>query len=209
MKNCTLSINVQHFAAALHLAAKGDVRYYLNGVNVEAWEGETRCIATNGHALGVCRDMKAVNGMGGEPAISLIVPRDIAELIVKTTRGKGHIALWRTDGKWVAKMGQSDIGFTPVDGRFPEYRQIIPQESSGEAAQYNAELMMLFNKAAKSLGRKALPEVTHNGTSGALVTLDGFDDFLGVVMPFKTKERKGCDVSWGRSYPPAPLAAAA
>lgn len=208
MNNYTITVNVRHLAATLHLAAKQDVRYYLNGVFVEATESETRCVGINGHVIGVARDA-CVNGMDRQPVVALIVPRNIVELIVKTTKGKGHIALWCTDGKWVAKTGQSDIAFEPIDGRYPEYRAVIPQESSGEVAQYNPELMALFTKAAKSLGSRSVPEVTHNGLNGTLVTLDGSSDFLGVVMPFRVKKRQGVDVSWGRDFPKPALAVAA
>jgi DNA polymerase III subunit beta len=196
MNNCTISVQANHFAAAIHSAAKQDIRYYLNGVYVEATEDETRCISTDGYGVIALR-ADSVNGMGGTNLIDLIVPRDVVERVVKATKGKGQISLQRTDGHWSVVTTVGTFPFAPVDGRFPQYRSVIPHSPSGELGQFDPELLIRFTKAAKALGFKGSPEITHNGTSGALVTLDGMGEFLGVVMPFRIQKRVGVDVSWG------------
>lgn len=201
MNNCTITVNAAHFAAALHLASKKDVRYYLNGVLVEGMENETRCAATDGHVLGVAR-ARSENGMGGQDVVTLIVPRDIAELIVKTTKGKGLFNLCHLDGKWTAETVRGGFGFAPIDGRFPDYRMVIPTDLNNEPSQFDPELMARFGKVGKSLGVKPHPTVHHNGEAGACrVVFDGRDDFLGVIMPLRIKNAVGQDITWGKVYP--------
>lgn len=205
MNNCTISILAKHFAAAIHVAGKRDVRYYLNGVYVEATEKETRCTATNGYVLATFRHrMDIGNGMGSEKLISLIVPRDTVELVNKTTRGKGMISLERTDGRWTAVTTAARFPFEPVDGRFPDYRQVIPSGTlSGETEQFDPELLGLFTKVGKALGNSWVPEIEHNGKNSARVTLNGQHDFAGVIMPWRCPQRKRVEVD--TTWATAPL----
>ncbi len=201
MNNCTISIPTKHFAAAIHAASKRDIRYYLNGVYVEATEKETRCTATNGYLAATFRHrMDIGNGMGGEKLVTLIVPRDTVELVNKATRGKGMIQLERTEGRWTAVTALARFPFEPVDGKFPDYRRVFPSGApSGEPAQFDPELLGVFAKVAKALGNPWIPEVAHNGVhDGARVTLNGQHDFVGVVMPWRCPKGKRADVdpSW-------------
>ncbi len=208
MNNCTIAASLEHLAAVLNLAAKKDIRYYLNGVQVEAGESETRCIATDGHVLGATR-ADAVNGMGGAPLLSVLIPRDVLEIAVKANKGKGGVNICHTGGKWEIVTLCGTYGFTPIDGRFPEWRRVIPSEPSGQIGQFNPELLAMFCKAGKALGTKAPVHIDHNGDSGALVTLDGCNEFVGVIMPIRQTNRVAAEVEWATEYPAAPLAAAA
>jgi DNA polymerase III sliding clamp (beta) subunit (PCNA family) len=47
----TINLSLSQLRAALLIAAKQDVRYYLNGVYVECDSIRTRVVATNGHMM--------------------------------------------------------------------------------------------------------------------------------------------------------------
>ncbi|MGD2054528.1 MAG: DNA polymerase III subunit beta [Gammaproteobacteria bacterium] len=109
------------FAMALQ-----DVRYYLNGLLLEVSSGLLRAVATDGHRLAYCEkqadcDLAEIK--------QVIVPRKgIQELVrlvddsdqaIKILLGSNHIR---------AELG--DIRFTSklIDGRFPDYNRVIPDD---------------------------------------------------------------------------------
>ena len=60
---------------------------------------------------------------------------------------------------------------------------------------------MAFSRCALVLtGKPVVPRITSNGDNAALVTIDGYSDFVGMVMPFRfPKESKPADISWFRT----------
>jgi DNA polymerase-3 subunit beta len=109
--------------------AQQDVRYYLNGLLLETGKGYLRGVATDGHRLALCQvamdDQKT-------PEKQVIVPR------------KGVLELQRlldTEGKLKLELGSNHIRiqlegirFTSklIDGRFPEYERVIPQDTGNQ-----------------------------------------------------------------------------
>lgn len=186
-------INTAHLKAAYQFAAVSDVRYYLNGVLAEVRASETRLVATNGHIAGVLRDLVLVGEQDAMPDV--IIPSDTVKLAI-TNKSK-TIELVFEDGKW----SLAGISFTPIAGKFPDYRRIIPKTHSGEAAQLNVDLLGCFVKAGKALGVKSQPIIRHNGSGGAQVQFYGRDEeFVGVIMPFNAFTEKNPDtglVQWG------------
>ncbi|MBV6424218.1 MAG: Beta sliding clamp [Steroidobacteraceae bacterium] len=107
--------------------AQQDVRYYLNGLLIEAEGPSLRAVATDGHRLAICEctlEQPAKNPQ------QVIVPR------------KGVLELQRllgTDGAIEVAIGTNhiraqigDVRFTSklIDGRFPEYSRVIPSSPS-------------------------------------------------------------------------------
>jgi DNA polymerase-3 subunit beta len=105
--------------------ANQDVRYYLNGLLFDFHDGTLSTVATDGHRLAVC-DLQAELGLAEER--QLIVPRKgVLELtrmlsdsddLVELAIGKNHIRLVKDTSVFTSKL---------IDGRFPEYRAVIPK----------------------------------------------------------------------------------
>jgi DNA polymerase III subunit beta len=107
--------------------AQQDVRYYLNGMLLEADGKILRAVATDGHRLALCETELA------DPAKTVqqvIVPRKgVLELHrILGTAGKLELAIGTNHVR--AQIG--DIRFTSklIDGRFPEYGRVIPAAPS-------------------------------------------------------------------------------
>jgi DNA polymerase-3 subunit beta len=207
MTNATITLEPKHVLAALLFAANKDVRYYLNGILIEATDTGTRVTATDGHTLATMR-ATAVNGMGGEEKRSFIIPRAAIEqikgAIAKTPQTlRVHI----DEGAHTLLVDEMRIPFQPIDGRFPDYRAIVPPTASGKPAQFNPELLARFGKAAKLLKKRGGGHSTylrHNGEQGTLVTLVDVECFAGVIMPMRDKGDDGAnngswmDTAWAR-----------
>jgi len=191
-----------HLKAIALLAAGQDVRYYLNGVCVEATPFETRLVATDGHKLGLLRH--AVENEIDKD-LSFIIP---ASTIASMKLGKRDLTLLVEceieAGKYALHLPNTRIDFVPVDGTFPAYRRVIPKTLSGEAGNYMPSLLMAFQKCGSILlgtTNPVAPRIEQNGgASAARLTFDGYDNFVGVCMPFafdkSPKAPKPADVSW-------------
>lgn len=105
--------------------ANQDVRYYLNGLLFDFHDGTLSTVATDGHRLAVC-DLGSDLGLTGER--QLIVPRKgVLELsrmlsdddaLVELALGKNHVRLVKGSSIFTSKL---------IDGRFPEYKAVIPK----------------------------------------------------------------------------------
>jgi len=184
------TIKQSQLKAMLNLAAKQDIRFYLCGVFVEFNQTTTRLIATCGHKLGVLNHSSEDNQGAG----SLIIPREVIENLPKATRSfDPELTITKFDGNatgWTIVIpGGTQIVFQQIDGNFPDYRRVCNFKTSGEAANFNYEYMVQFLKVQKMLSTNTAYSTVNlyqNGTSGALVTLSGVDNFAGVIMPMRT-----------------------
>lgn len=189
-------------AIALLAAQQQDLRYYLNGVLIEATPFETRVVATDGHKLGVARFAVAVENEVSTD-MEFIIPSAAIEALKVAKRDLGMLVSIEIDGSECAlRLGASDtrITFKPVDGKFPQWWRILVRDPSGEAAMFDPNTLMPFVKCGQLLKRTAnalVPRIELNGMGAARVTFDGYDDFCGVVMPYvHGPKSKPADVSW-------------
>lgn len=139
------AVTTEKLKAALNCAPKNDMRFYLNGVHIEATPAHCYIVATDGACMYCCYDTGAV--LPSEP-LSLILPRDKVELIVKN-KVKKTIFIVHDDNSIEA----GGMRFKPVDGRFPDWRRVIPRPESvdvdGRAAQFRPDIL---SRCAKALG---------------------------------------------------------
>jgi len=93
-------------------------------------------------------------------------------------------------------------------GRYPDYRRVIPEKTSEETAQFNAQYLAMFAKVEKLLGKgtaydkekekfisvPGMLTIHHNGNSGAIITSNASADFLGVLMPLRSSNNGPFDI---------------
>jgi DNA polymerase-3 subunit beta len=107
--------------------AQQDVRYYLNGLLLETGGNVLRAVATDGHRLALCE----VKVEGGDaPEQQVIVPRKGVLELQRLMSGEGDLAIEL--GTNHIRIQLDGIRFTSklIDGRFPEYQRVIPQDNS-------------------------------------------------------------------------------
>jgi DNA polymerase-3 subunit beta len=115
-------IDKTHFSMA-----QQDVRYYLNGMLLEA-EGKTlRAVATDGHRLSLCETALETKVASRQ---QVIVPRKAVGELQRLLGSEGNIELLIGTNHVRATIG--DVRFTSklIDGRFPEYGRVIPSAPS-------------------------------------------------------------------------------
>jgi len=126
--------------------ANQDVRYYLNGLLFDFHDNDLSTVATDGHRLAIC-DLKASVGVAEER--QLIVPRkgvlELARMLsdsddpVELALGKNHIRLVKGHSVFTSKL---------IDGRFPEYRAVIPRGTDHHVRIDRAAFIQALQRAA-------------------------------------------------------------
>ena len=134
-------IDSTHFAMA-----QQDVRYYLNGLSLETEGSLIRTVATDGHRLALA---KVEYQVGSLPQKQVIIPRkgvlEISRLIddddtlLKVKIGSNHIRLHSSDFIFTSKL---------VDGRFPDYRRVLPKDGDKLVIGEKEQLKGAFSRAA-------------------------------------------------------------
>jgi DNA polymerase-3 subunit beta len=125
--------------------AQQDVRYYLNGMLLEA-DGKTlRTVATDGHRLSYC---EATLEHEAGPAQQVIVPRKGVLELQRLLAGEGNVELAIGTNHVRAQIG--DIRFTSklIDGRFPEYSRVIPSNPTKKVTADRDVLRSALQRAA-------------------------------------------------------------
>lgn len=174
--------------AMLVLAAKKDIRYYLNGLHIEFNSQITRVIACDGCKLGIFQTVNGDNTGAG----SITIPRDVIENLPKKAGNLAFIEL--AAGQWQIDAGLSSIKFSPCDSKYPDFRRVVhgvqTAGTSGVAAGFNLDYLNQFEKCGNLLAGSKLRvgnrlRLHHNGDAAALVLLNCVDGFAGVVMPMR------------------------
>lgn len=192
-------IRTDSFAAVALFRAIDDIRYYLNGLYLETGANGARLVGCDGHQLGIARIE------GDYPESSIILPGCLVAAVKAKTRSPKFVTLEFPDGgqQFVDRNNAKDV-FVPrditmtygettttakeMDGKFPDYRRVVPSEVDGTAAQFDPKLVNRIDRACSLLGYKHFVGIAHNGRSSALSVVD--EGFLIVTMPFNTEPLK-------------------
>ena len=202
-----ITINRNALKAVSRFAAVKDIRYYLQGVLIESNPLETRLAATDGHTLAVHRaDAKGDN----EGSWTGILPLDAVTTLLKmkpthktlkdapitvTVSDEGEI---RCD--WV---GQSII-CRAVDGKFPDYRRVIPEALDGLPCWINPDYLARIVDAAKDVGVGFT--FGFGGTGSSLAQIGS--DMVAVVMPMRNDLTTDAFIAaWAKDALPHPVTA--
>lgn len=104
--------------------ANQDVRYYLNGLMIEATPEHMRAVATDGHRLSLA---EFAGSPGIDEACQVILPRkgvmelmrllEPADQTIRIGFGNSHLRIQLPGVRFTSKL---------IDGRFPDYGRVIP-----------------------------------------------------------------------------------
>ena len=194
-----LIVRAEIIAVLKLFASDKDVRYYLNGINLEIGATESRLVATDGSMLG-CFRVESEQPEVDAPLTDIIIPNDLLKAIkpsgmVEITigeletkdNGKGEkVPVSNARPVTLTYAGLSMSGKT-MDGKFPDFRRVIPAKVSGQPAQFDPRFTSTLAKAWSILHGGKGPHCVglgFNGNDGALITLAD-ENFVGVIMPLR------------------------
>lgn len=131
-----------HFAMA-----QQDVRYYLNGLLLDINGGKLRAVATDGHRLATCEVETETDPP--DAVQQVIVPRKGVQELLRLLADTEDTAILRIGPNHV-RAGLDNIRFTSklIDGKFPDYRRVIPASSEHMAIADRLALRGALARAA-------------------------------------------------------------
>jgi DNA polymerase-3 subunit beta len=184
-------ISVNYLTAALVIAPKSDIRYYLNGVNMAFKHGEEssvlEVVSTDGHMLFKAVQTLKYSEDTQTADFSMIIPRDVVDTAVRTAKRvkRSTITLEALpDGRYM--LGETV--FATIDGKYPDYERIVPKSCSGELAQFNLQYLAQADTALRvAYENKSIHvHLSHNGKECAVVHT-GLRNAFVVVMPLRSE----------------------
>jgi DNA polymerase-3 subunit beta len=164
--------------------ANQDVRYYLNGMLFEIDGSTLRSVATDGHRMAVAQ----ITLDAALDSQQVIVPRKGIQELVRL--------LDAPDSPVTLQIGQSNLRadvnnfiFTSklVDGRFPDYRRVLPQHTNKTLEAGCDGLRQAFSRAAILSNEKF---------RGVRVNLDGGEMRITANNPEQEEAEELLDVSF-------------
>lgn len=185
----TTVLPVDLLKAALVCSSVESYRYYLNGVCITP---TGHVVSTDGHRMFVGR----YTGASGEG--ELIIPNAaIKKALVGHKTSEINLVDARKDG---GTCSLGDINFTPVDGKFPDWKRILPTgegpgfsplpdrpEDDPGQVKFNPVYYGDLGKISKILTGSVTSAHLHVWTASAPagVSFAGRDDAFCVLMPIR------------------------
>ena len=176
-----ITVKTTSLLAALECSAKKDIRYYLQGINIQIKKiGVGMVYGTDGHML-FAGQLPYDGDYVAE--LNIIIPTDAVKRLDK----KAEFTELEYDGQNYMLGGAR---FVPVDGRYPDVGRVIPDiDHNTEQAPgtYNPDLLVRA-RAALSLYLGVKPKDTFNfiqrGSDSAVMHA-GTNECLVVIMPMR------------------------
>lgn len=138
---------LKHLIQMVHFAmAQQDVRYYLNGMLLEASNGLVQAVATDGHRLACC---KAAVDMDLEGKVLAILPKKTVQQLLKLlpdTEDPVEVQIGTTQAQF--RFGGIDFLTKLIDGKFPDYERVIPVGNNKMFTVNREELIGALRRAA-------------------------------------------------------------
>lgn len=123
-----------------------DVRYYLNGLLLEAQRGLLRAVATDGHRLALCDVTLAIPTAEKK---QLIIPRKGVQELVRLVR-EDEAEMEIVMSKNHVQVALDSLVFTSklIDGKYPEYTGVIPEISENPVLAHRELLKNSLGRAS-------------------------------------------------------------
>lgn len=155
----------------IYSVSSDETRYHLNGVYFEKKMGGASgssflMVATDGHRLSLVN--RENTGPDSKLSEGVIIPRKgLAEIykLLETVQGKFKMAI---EGSQLVVMHDSTVLMVRlIEGKYPNYRQLIPQNLSEKVLVKRADLLSSLKRVSLLSNQKS-KGVTFNFTNGRL-----------------------------------------
>jgi DNA polymerase-3 subunit beta len=180
----TITLKIKDIKAVSHAMGNKDLRYYLNGMLIEHNGIETRLVATDGHRLHAVKIFQYNAPLSEQ--VEYIIPRDFVMQLIKTKFPKGNnkelTLTFSNDKVEVALPNGNSIVSKLIDGKFVDYRKVIPKELSGEYAYLNPQYQLdaVNGLIDYSEDKNITIKIKHNGNRVAMLA---YEYYLALIMP--------------------------
>lgn len=183
--------------ALLLIAAKDDLRGYLNAICFDVRAHDAVAAVTDGHRMLAVRIAPESDGGPVVPGI-YVVNRSLFEI-------RGQYKGYAVGVEFAERRVTVSVGAVTTTGEagdfFPDWRRVVPNFVDGTIGHYNTEYLDSFTKANRLLGasKGSFPIVWHNGTGPARIAM--VSGAVGVLMPLRVDGVGMDNPDWLRPEP--------
>ena len=125
--------------------AQQDIRYYLNGLLLVVAGNEIRVVATDGHRLAFASEQLAES----LPRTEVILPRKtVIELSRLLADNDEALDIRLSPNQAVFRFGEIELVSKLIDGKFPDYERVIPQNHNKIITISRMTLLQSLHRAA-------------------------------------------------------------
>lgn len=199
----TITVPIMLIKAALSVAAKNDVRYYLNGVLIQSEGRDLRVVGTDGHRMFVAGDREQ-HDFPAWLAEGFILDREcLSETLGLLGKlGGGSIAIDWAPGHKKANLrtldGAACIGIKIVEGKYPAWRSAVERGASVlgnddrqplDTATVNAKYLKEAGAVASVLDAPNISPFVGKGDAAMMFSFDTVYPALLYIMPVKIEHK--------------------
>jgi DNA polymerase-3 subunit beta len=131
----------------LFAAARESTRFAINGVLWEISETKFTMAATDGRRLSVARGVLP-NPVARTPLKAIIPPKALSMFSRLTQDAAANVEVRISDNQMVLRVGRAVLSTALVEGHFPDYTRVIPQDCDRLADIHTMELLSALKRAA-------------------------------------------------------------
>lgn len=125
--------------------AQQDIRYYLNGLLLVVTGNELRVVSTDGHRLAYASEHLSES----QTRIEVILPRKtIIELSRLLADNDDALEVRLSPNQAVFRFGDIELVSKLIDGKFPDYERVIPQNHNKVITISRTTLLQSLHRAA-------------------------------------------------------------
>jgi DNA polymerase-3 subunit beta len=128
-----------------------ETRFFMNGVYLENKEGKLIMVATDGRRLAyIDKDVSNINDFDG-----IIIPPKILNMITKRAGDEGLIGISVMDKVIFVRFGFYNLSSVLLDGQFPNYRKVIPEEHTSSLIVDRKEMIDALKRVSLLVEQKS------------------------------------------------------
>jgi DNA polymerase-3 subunit beta len=172
-----------------------EIRYFMNGVLFEKQENRFVMVGTDGRRLAYIEveaesDIKEFTG--------IIIPPKILNIILKRAGDEGSISISISDKMIFFKFGAYKFSSVLIEGQFPNYRRVIPENQSHSFVLNRLEMIEALNRVSLMVEQKSRRVYLEVSSGTIFVSSEGND--IGDAKEEIPCKYEGEDVSIALNY---------
>lgn len=107
----------------MYAASTDETRYILNGALLSFRDEKLTVVCTDGRRLALVEQELE---FPSEAEVDLVIPTKVVQELVRSLEEDGTVKVWASDNQVAFEFGDMLMLSKLIDGKFPNYRQVIP-----------------------------------------------------------------------------------
>ena len=153
-----------------------ETRYFMNGVYMEKSEDRLVMVATDGRRLSYISNAPESEVPEFD---DIIIPPKVLNLVRKLASGEGEIRLAVADKILFTRFDNQKITSTLIEGQFPNYSRVIPENQDFEFQVNRTELLDALKRVSLLAEQKS--KRIYLSIAGGILTLRSEESEIGVA----------------------------